>query len=674
MPAVLVPDGKGGYKSVPDQGPDSAQANQAIGQAQNPNPAYDPNQSGAGNPQLGSSGSAQLLGSDLTAGIGAVQPSGSGNPYAPNSGYTAQGNNPLSSTTGIPTSLIDPGGIFSPSPNNYDANGNLISSEGLAQGVYGAAGSQYNLMASGLSKAPTAQINAQTIGTPQAITAQTVATPNAIQAQNVNAPAPIQAQTAQASDLVQGQDATALRAQQLSQAQAAANSPSSAAAQMKAAGGQIQNQQLGQAAMARGPDRAAAARTAMLATGTQGMGAAQSTSALAAQEQAAKQQAYTQALSGVRAGDVSGAQAQQQITLANQQAGLQAQTTTGQQSLAAQTTNQAAGLQAQTTTEAQALAAGQTNQAANLQAQGLTQQGTLTAAQANQGANLTAQQATIQNQQAGYFGQQQAQNAYLGTELGAVGGQNQAQGVAASYGTGQNTLQQTKQGGVVSLVGNAISDEKAKTDITPIGGALSPGTGADDFSSYYKSDEPTPLGGSQPYSGLLADAYQLPKTGASPTSPYGMTPTEQRLLDWQMPAAQQNQSNSSSSKSGSGIMGLVDMISDERAKQDAASLSPAEVADWAEEVPTGIFRYKPGTPGTDNGAAYHAGTFATALQQTGPLGKLMVHRRPDGLKEVEYGPLGLMTAKGALTKADQALKLAEASYAMAAGKKGAYHG
>ena len=613
--------------------------------------------------------------------------------------------------TGTAGTSLNP---FGASPNSYNVNSNLQSSEGLAQYAYGQANAAEQGIAT--NPPPTANIQAQTIAVPAAITAQ----------------------AAQASDLVQGQQADALRTQQLGQAATAAASPSSAAAQMKAAGTQIQNQQLGQAAMARGADRAGAARAAMLGTGAQGMQAASTTAALAAQEQAAKQQAYTQALGGVRAGDVSGAQTQQAITLANQGTNLQAQTTTGAQALAA--------------------------------------------AQANQGANLTAQQATIQNQQAGYFGGLQAENAFMGTELQGVGAQNQGQAVASGYGQSQNSLNQTKGGAVWSGLSGMISDVRAKTEISPLpniygghpvenhapnflsanyqapplsesagayplnfnftspegknspyskvmgllkggpngGGAPAggesnadtvdaggedvegdPTAGTEDVageagaeaggeeaggelldiaSDEYCKNDVTPIGGGQSYSGLLQNAYGLDSGGSG--SPYSSEGSgHQDFLDWNWspldrgagasPSSSTTQQSSSSSVPG---MGSLPGMSDERAKAQAEHMDQDEIAAWSEAVPTAVFRYKPGTPETDGGADYHAGTLAQSLERTGPMGKLMVHQRPDGLKEVEYGPLGLMVGKGALTKADQALQLAQAAYAMAAEKKGTRHG
>ena len=670
---------------------------------------------------------------------------------------------------------------FGSSPSSYNAGANLDSSMGMAQNAYGQAGDWLSKV--GSSPPPSANITAQTVATPAAINAQTINAPAAINAQTIGAdaitgPAALSAQTVGQSNLIAGPQADALRAQALQQAQDAANAPSSAAAQMRAAGTQIANQQLGQAAMARGADRAGAARAAMLGTGAQGMQAASTTSALAAQEQVAKNNAYSAALGNVRAGDVSAAQSQQAVGVANQQANLSAQAQSAQAQLAASQSNQSA-----------ALAAAQANQGTNLAAQTTTGAQALAAAEANQGANLTAQQATIQNQQAAWNSQMGAANAFMGTELQGVGAQNQGQAVASGYGQSQNNLNQTKGGALWSALGS-MSDERAKVDVrplpniygghsvqsnvpnflsanyqaaplpqgagaynidlnftspmsekspyghvmnmlkgkgSPLGGDTknlqevdtvdageedvegSPVMGTEDvaggegvdaaegiegaegaegaegiegldiLSDEYCKNEVTPLGGGQSYSGLLQNAYGVNGGGSSP---YGSEGTgHQDFLDWNwspldrqqsssQPAAQQQQSSSSSIPG----MGSMPSMSDERAKQQAEHMGQDEIAAWSEKVPTAVFRYKPGIPDTDGGADYHAGTLAQSLERTGPLGRLMVHQRPDGLKEVEYGPLGLMVGKGALTKADQALQLAQAAYALAADKKGSRHG
>lgn len=588
----------------------------------------------------------------------------------------ATGSNPYDSSMGPfdPSnwmkSITDPSGFAKgvtgmggPLPNNYDATGQLKSSEDMAQQVYAKANQQGDWISQNQSPGMGVNINAQTITAPKDINAQTIATPQAVTAQNIQAPdaitaqqvaAPnaINAQQLSAAPTIAGPQADALRQQQLDQAAAAANSPSAAAAQMRAAGGQISQQQMGQAAMARGVDRLSAKRDAMLATGTQGMQAANQTSALAATEQAAKQQAYSQALAGVRTGDVNVGQAQTQVGALNQAANLQAQTTQNQQTLqqqqanqqagiqAAQYTagnaltaaqaNQNAGLQAQTTTNAQALTAAQANQGTNLQAQQYTAGNQLTAGQANQSANLNAQNAQAIARQQGWNAQTQAQDKANQTALQAVGAQNQAQGTAATYGSEQNKAAVQQQGGIISaagsVIGGIISDERAKTDMNEVGG-----------SSFADS-----------YSRQLAGAYG---GGVSPGSPYN---ANQDFLAWKPPVQQPDQPASKG------------LLSDERTKRDVDAMSPHQIANWAETVPGFTFRYKPGVEGApDDGERFHAGTGAQSLEDTGPLGKMFVKERPDGLKEVDMAPLAFFHSKGALARADEAHELAAKAYALA---------
>ncbi len=729
--------GAGNVMGYPPGSPEDIAQKQAAAAAGNPipppNPAHDqvpvdPNAyvdpyAGYANGSPGSAGGGTNWTTASASGGGSGTVGGLAGPGTPLPGGGGKAStNPMAGVSSALGAIPGVGGIAGGvastigdalvAPNTYDANGNLTLSTQ-------AAGNIYNRAMQPVANAPTANItsrdvaaptiNAQTIATPNAIQAQNVATPGAIQAQtvaapgaitaqNVSAPADINAQSVQASDLLQGGTADAQRAAILQQAQTAANSPSSAAAAMRAAGNQIENQQAGLAAQARGADRASARRDAMLATGTQGMTAASTTAQLAAQEQAAKQQAYTSALTGVRAGDVSASQALagigeanqganlsgQQWTAANalaaatanQQANLTGQIQTGAQGLTAATANQAANLQAQTTTGAQALTAGTANQAANLQAQtttgaqniqvgtanaannltGQVQQGSLgvQAGTANQQANLTAQQADIANKQTGYVDTQNAQNAKLQTATQAVGATNQAQGVAATYGTGQNAQKSKTAGSLVSAASGLLSYERAKTDVAPIGDTdLSMGT------------EPT--GWQRAGAAMQMMGDRLSDAPPAQIAPIGK---KQDFLDWRMPQPPPDTSSTSSTTGIGGLLsGLGVGLSDVQAKRDVERMDPRDVVDWAESVPTATWRYRKGVPGTDQGADYHAGTIAQGLERTGPLGKLLVHRDPQtGLKQVEYGPLGLMVGKGALTKADQALNWAKAAYSMAARK------
>jgi len=484
----------------------------------------------------------------------------------------------LMSGYGPVNSLLGGGGDL---PNNYDSKGELAKSEAMAGDVYKDAMGQSQWIAN--NAAPgfggTGQIKEQTVATPSVITS------DQLHAQQIGAPTTLQ-----------GAEADQLRSQQLSQAQAAANSPSAAAAQMKSAGQQIANQQLGQAAMARGSERAAMRRDAMLATGTQGMQAANQTAALAASEQAQKQQAYTQALAGVRSGDVSGAQALTQIGAANQGA-----------DLAAQQATQAQSIQAQTATGAQAL----------------------TAQQANQAANLQAQQASFSNASTGWQNQVNAQNQAAGTALQAVGAQTGAQNVAAGYATGQNQAATQNKGALIGAAGGILgklSDEDIKTDMT-------------------KTDSPDPSRKSVNFLDSKPDLLEHTLLmGASSTSDEDAKVEKRK-------APSMSDKTTSKLRAAYGLDAGNPLGVGEQDKEAVDQMTPEERIQWAEKVPTGTWRYKPGIE--DGGAEPHAGTFAHALMGTGPLGKMFVHERPDGLKEVDDGRLALWVAKAALDKAGQ---------------------
>jgi hypothetical protein len=587
-------------------------------------------------------------------------------------------------------------------PNNYDATGELAKSEQMSGDIYAKSLAQYDALQG--NQAPTGQITAPTnLGIPKEIQAQQLATPEAITAQQIATPGTLG-----------GQEASALRAQRLQQAQDAANSPSAAAAQLKAGMGAISQQQMGQANMARGADRASARRDAMLATGTQGMQAANTSAALAATEQAQKQQALTGALSGIQASDVGAAQAQTQIGAANQ----------------------GANLTAQTYTNAQGLQAGIANQGANLQAQGTNVSNQMNTGQFNAGMSMAAQQASAQNALAGWTAQQGAQNAALGTGLQAVGAQNQAQGVASGYGQSQNQAATQNKGALVGaaggIIGGLLSDENAKKDVTKLGSTdhepidflsweapkpekqeksgglldilsderskvdVKPLTTSDKATQHLQtafgiSDERakidvSPTAGSGPIfddfsertrgmddrdaASLLSSYENLASSPTMPPTPHNRTWADFRGMnrdqdfDTMMERYAGLKSAERQAREG------VAMLSDEEAKRDVDQMSDDELAQWADRVPLATFRYKEGVPGGDDGEDFHAGTLAHALESTGPLGRLMVHERPDGLSEVEYGPLGLAVGKGALVEAKEAKAIAMEALAKAGRKAG----
>jgi trimeric autotransporter adhesin len=121
--------------------------------------------------------------------------------------------------------------------------------------------------------------------------------------------------------------ATDARSAQLAAAENIAEGPSSAGAQFKAGMDQVTADQISLANQARGNERAGARREAILHQGQQGAQAAESAAAIAAQEDIAKRTAASQALTGVRAADVTTATADEQVQAqqANLQASLDAQ-------------------------------------------------------------------------------------------------------------------------------------------------------------------------------------------------------------------------------------------------------------------------------------------------------------------------------------------------------------
>jgi len=545
-------------------------------------------------------------------------------------------------------------------PNNYDIKGELAKTEGMTGDAYAKALEQYKNIQ--MIHAPAGNVEAKTADAPDSIEAQQLATPNAVTAKQIETPGTLG-----------GQEASDLRAQRLQQAQDAANSPSAAAAQLKAGMGAISQQQMGQANMARGADRASSRRDAMLATGTQGMQAANTSAALAATEQAQKQQALTGALAGVQSSDVNAAQAQTQIGAQNQQADLTAQTTTNAQELQAGAANQGAALTAAQTNAANKLNAGQFGVTSDLQ----------------------AQQATAQNNLQGWQAQTGASNQAIQTAIGAAGTQAQAQGVAATAGAKENEASMQNKGAIAGALGGVIggisklSDERAKSDVKPLSTSdkatahLQNALGLSD--ERVKLDISTAAGNGPMFDDFAErtrgmkrrDAESLLSSYENLASSPTMQPTPHnrewadfragnRYADYDTMMA-----NYAALKRSQGDAGAGDAtLSDEQAKQDVDQMAPEDLADFAERVPLATYRYKPGIPGGDDGQDYHAGTLAQSLEATGPLGQLMVHERGDGLKGVEYGPLGLVVGKGALAEAKEAKAIAQAALVKAGRKAG----
>lgn len=502
-------------------------------------------------------------------------------------------------------------GVGQDTPNNYDAKANLEDAKKKAGRVYDQA----------MGGPPSWDLKGDKA------TAQTVTAPGAIQAQTVQTPG-----------MLGGQEATDLRTQQLAGATDLLNSPSAARAQFAAAQQRIGGQQMAQAAGARGADRAAARRDAMLATGKLGMQAGADSAALAAQEDVQKRAAYNAALGNVRAGDVSGSQALAQIGGMNQGANLQAQTTTAQQQLQA-------GL-------------------------------------ANQQANLAAQQSNQQYSLGGFNALNAAEVAKSNVALGALGTQNQATGIAAGYGANQNEAQTKQQAGMIGavggLVGGLLSDERAKEDVGTVGGGVDWSDAEKSLlKSLYLSDtskkneDP-----SDPFANTFEDPFEKYKTdnaadldklmrdtirpeatpelksgaGNAKLNPFRDTQPFRSTLAWDlsttgggyMPAGSGGTFGAPTDYGRTYGMEPQQGLSDERAKEAVEKMDDKDLSAWADkvtELPI-TWRYKDGF--ADGGKDAHVGVPAQKLEQTGPLGELLVHEGPDGYKRVDYGQAALM--------------------------------
>ena len=422
-------------------------------------------------------------------------------------------------------------------PDDYDENANLKMQLAAVGGIYNPAAGAMNKTLSGGNNAPGLNAN---------ITAQTVGQPGAI-----------------AGGAGNGVGAAGLQSMTLAQAKAAANSPSAAAAQMKAAEQGIEQQQAGVAAQARGADRAGAKRALMLGIGTQEQGAAQTSAQLAAQEAEAKQAAYTNALLGEQGANTAVAGIQNQAALANQQTNLAAQEATAQTQLGAYNATQNAAL------GYGGLATGAVN--AGTSAEGVA-------------ANYASNQA---NTQAGM------NKALLG---GATGGAGAVLGALAGFSDEATKTDIAGAPGSDSSLDDLMSSSH-ENDISKSSTAealrdLSPGVDKDEPNPYLK----TMSGAAEKFSKGLEGAY-------STAAPSMYIPS----FDRPAPVTVNSQA-----------------ISDARAKEAVKGMSDEDLIDWAHKPKPVTFYYKDGF--ADGGKDAQVGVVAQQLEKTGPMGQMMVHK------------------------------------------------
>lgn len=507
--------------------------------------------------------------------------------------------------------------------------------------------------------------------------------------------------------------ANQLRESEIKAAQDISRGPSSAMAQFQAGQSQVVSDQLAAAAAARGAERAGARREAIINIDSKGAQNALAASALASQEDQAKRVAAANALSGIRSQDVTSAtnaaaitsqqqnlQAQldaaiaqgntaaindikqKQAALALQARQSEVQAGLGQQNTLANVAEFNTGLQQQTALAnavaknkaAEDYAASsnaayeqlaQSQSAASLANAGLTTTASKDYASAyNAAAQTAASQQSATNLANAALAQSQAQanaNRAAGlatTNAGAINAANATNatntiGVQGTNATNQLNVDQLRQISAVNALNagtNAITNQTknaatvvdankaaasaaAQQSGALIGAAGAVGaayaSGGSSGAGAAASDERakieiSPVGGRSTY----ADRYgQMLSDSLGPTSsqasPYGT-------------------------------------LSDLRAKREVDRMSMDDVAEFTRETPAVTWRYKPGIE--DGGAAYQAGTLAQGVEKASPLGRMFVGTRPDGLKEVKYGPMAHFEAKGAQHTADKALALAEEAY------------
>jgi len=80
----------------------------------------------------------------------------------------------------------------------------------------------------------------------------------------------------------------------------------------------------------------------------------------------------------------------------------------------------------------------------------------------------------------------------------------------------------------------------------------------------------------------------------------------------------------------------------EQEKRAVENMDRGDLSEWAHKIDPIAFRYRPGF--ADGGEEPRLGVSAQELEQSGPIGRLLVHEDPYGIKRVDYGQLALMMA------------------------------
>lgn len=308
---------------------------------------------------------------------------------------------------------------------------------------------------------------------------------------------------------------------------------------------------------------------------------------------------------------------QQQENNLNRGAQIEQQNITNTQ--ATRTKNAENQLAANTANAGNALNASGQNAGNQLAAQQLRTTGTSQAIQAGTGANNT-----------------QAQNA----------------GTVVDANKSASDAQAKQQAGVMGAAGGVIaavaSDERVKSEISPIG---SGGPALDEMEERQRRNK--------------FSETQLRDTSAAfegmARSP-SLTPSEHNK-DWAKFYGEHASEGFDDMMAAYALKKAAERsptvaYSDERVKREVDQMDSQDVQDWAAHIQPITYYYKPGYG--DGGKRPQIGLSAQQVEQSGPVGEMMVSRDPEGMRKLNYTETNLVLGKAAFDRATEARDLARA--------------
>lgn len=476
--------------------------------------------------------------------------------------------------------------------------------------------------------AAAAPVGAERVSAAGPVNAERVNAPNLGAAAQVGRPVAFDAATAKASgpaattiDTGQSNQIRDIQMQNLQtlqkEAQGGGISAELARAQLARHMARITGDQMAMAGAARGAGRTGLQREAMLAAGRQGLEAALGAEEQALGRQLGAQQQVTGALQGTREQDVG--VATQQAQLDAQRRNLQAQLETATAQGNAQEINRLRMSLTDLDQQAQQYNAGATNQRGEVQGRlGLE------AATGNADRSLNAGLDAARRQDAAAVGNaDRGLTAGLDTarrqDAAATGNADRGltadldyarrQDTTATDNAGRADTQAFREGQQNVQVQTGNADRALTADTAQEGarrGAFDSTTGAQQ------------AGGTTASQGLGAQTDAIAaQAAAKKAADEAKARDREFLLDAATKAAP--------------------LLSDERAKKDVVSVDDDDLSAFAEDMARKMKRweYKPGL----GPEGEHAGPMAQDVEEAGEVGKLLVHKRPDGMREIDQSSM-----------------------------------